>query len=257
MSTLEDFGMAVRNKIRDDYDSLCCISGREGIGKSSLGYHICKLVDDNFDVKKNIVYALPELYRKMMETPKYGSVLVDEGMECFYKRDHHNPARKRVIKSLSQARQKNLFYVFCSPRFTDLDEYLRNWRIRIWLRVTARGVAEIYFFDDNEMYGDPWHLKDKKLRKKLNYWGKLRFSKMSGSDKKEYLKIKRKTYERLGVEGPDSMGTVMVGRFAHTIHEKKQMSYAEMARLTGVKPSTIRWYVARYKAHDMTGAVDG
>jgi hypothetical protein len=191
---LLDLAEDIRTEIRDDWDNILVATGREGIGKSSFLYWICKLVDEDYKLRRNISYNVPDVLTKIKKFDKYSSIHIDEGSDIFYKRDSATVLRKKAIKTFIKSRQQNLFCAFAAPRLVDLDENLRNWRIRTWVKLTARGKGEVYTFDDDEDYGDPWHLKNTRLRSQKNFIGTIKFPDFPNDIKKEYQKLKRKAF---------------------------------------------------------------
>jgi len=236
--TLDELTQHIRQKLQDVWDLPAVITGREGIGKSTLGYWLCYGVDENFNVEEGIVYTAKELRPKLFRTPRYGACLVDEGLAALYKREHSTYERKFIIKVLSQARQRNLFYAICCPRMGDLDEYLRNWRIRLWLHVVSRGKAAVYLYDDKVMIGDPWHLGDRKERRKRNLVGFVSFPAMPDDIKDMYRRIKAEAYKRMEKvlteeeEDRQGQGLVESGMLLHIINRRLGKSYREIEKLT-------------------------
>lgn len=245
MSNLQDLANAIIWKMKKDFDYMICLSGREGVGKSVMGYHLGKMIDKNFNIKNNIVYNLQEMENKIRNLPSYSAVLIDEGMEVFYKRDWNNKDRKRVIKILSTVRQRNLCFIFCVPRFTDLDEYLRNWRIRCWVKVFARGKGYTYFFDDSEDYGDPWHLFDSSLKWSHNYWRKVSCRDMPDDDAVVYKEIKKESFEKGETETDDR--TIKLGMLLEFINTKSKLTYEEIQTKFGIPKATASGWVKKYR----------
>lgn len=182
-------------KIRDDWDMAMCVSGREGCGKSTFVYWICRLVDKNFNIKDNITYTINDFDKKLRTMPKYSAIWPDEGSDMFYKRSWNSQERTKTNQTLMMARQNNQFYAFCAPRMGDTDAYLREWRIRLWVHITDRGIGYVFSYDDNVMTGDPWHLGDSKLRKKRNMIAKVTFPDMPPKDKALYKQYKREYFD--------------------------------------------------------------
>lgn len=248
-------GADIRAKLRDDYDVMGVISGREGIGKTTFGYWLCRVVDPAFDVEKNIVYNLEQMKDKIFNTSRYCSNLMDEGMEIFYKRNWFKADQKRLNQILGMARQNNLFYVSCAPRFTDLDEYLRNWRIRLWVHVVDRGVGLVHFRDDGEHQGDPWHLGDKAERRTRNYWDRIECGPMPKEDHDRYIALKRAYFEEVGKANGDGAkngkkpqkGLLTLGQLAQNLRTKRGISYADLGALSGIDPSYLRVAASAYR----------
>lgn len=229
-------------KIRDDWDMAMCVSGREGCGKSTFVYWLCRLVDDDFNIKDNITYSIKDFEKKLRTLPKYAAVWPDEGSDMFYKRAWNSSERTEINKTLMMARQENKFYAFCAPRMGDTDAYLREWRIRLWVHITDRGIGYVFAYDDTVMTGDPWHLSDDKLRKKKNMIAKVSFPDMPANDKELYRKLKREYFDKHDGDGREQKGPVKItpleiGRMTH--ERKKGVTLEDVANVFKKSKDTI------------------
>jgi hypothetical protein len=90
----------------------------------------------------------------------------------------------------------NRCYIACSPRLGDLDEYLRNHRVKLWFKVVERGKADLYEPMDIEI-GDPWNLEEPRKMKLKNRRGFVHFDVMEERDDEIYRQIKREGFEAL------------------------------------------------------------
>lgn len=188
----------IQFRLKQNYDAFMCVSGGEGEGKSSLAMRLCQMVNPTFNIEENVIYEMSEMGEKIFTLPRYSAVLVDEGIQGFYKRTWQQQGRAQMNVIFALCRMQNLFFVLCIPRIGDLDEMLRNHRIMYWLHVKTRGVANFYFKDPDQMIDDPWHLKDEKLRrKKCQHLGlrQVYFPKMDQRIENEYIRIKKSNFD--------------------------------------------------------------
>src|SRR4030042_1078041 len=79
----------LRKHVREDRDAVICVTGGEGVGKSNLALKLAQKLDDNFTIIRNMLLnpKAADFYEKLVnELPKYSVIVLDEGMQMFYKR---------------------------------------------------------------------------------------------------------------------------------------------------------------------------
>lgn len=139
MDKTRDFLDSVREIITTkDYDWLHVIVGPEGIGKTSLGWSMCKHIDPDFNGHDDAVFSYKELV-DAVDGYTGKAILIDEGAMVFYSRESMNSVNKKAIKLMTAIRTKNLFIVICIPNFWILDKYIREHRVKTVSRVVKRG----------------------------------------------------------------------------------------------------------------------
>lgn len=157
---------AIRNGLRDDYDFVVAITGREGIGKSTLMLILAILIDRTFNLKKQIS-LLPttgEIKRIFKSTKSYGAIAIDEAIKILHKQDWYNNLQKTIVQMYATERYQNKVTFLCIPRFTDLNENFRNHRVNCWIDVVDRGYAFVKIPIPVSYFADPW-LMDENARK--------------------------------------------------------------------------------------------
>ena len=272
------------DNIKDKWDNVILISGREGVGKSTFMWWGCFLFHliyakknpsykKEFTLKKNLTYTASEFNQRIKDL-NHEALGMDEGTRAFYKRNSQNSAVKESVALLTQSRFKYLSYFICSPRMADTDEYLRGWRITIWIEVTDRGEAQIYYIIKEET-DDAWNLKDIKKRNKRHklFGGKgnkgeqITCPDIPPSIKFQYELLKKEVFETTNIEtdslsAPERVG-ILLSLFLHGLtkdsleqykksveHNEKPFSYnqieviiramGEKYEVEGVSDSTIR-----------------
>lgn len=201
----ELFCKSILIRLMDDRDRHLGISGPEGEGKSVMAWDLAQTVDSDFDVEEQTIFSINEVKGKLRRLKKYKALILDEGLEIFYKRNWNSKEQKKAIKTISTIRQRNLFLIYCAPRFSDLDEQLRNWRIRLWVRMTSRGRGLVYSYDKRKLVGDPWYLESHKLRLKRTYKGVIQCNPMPKPVDKIYRRIKDEAFEKAQEDGENSL----------------------------------------------------
>ena len=161
---LRKMAQLIAKNQNDDWDLVLCVSGSEGAGKSCLAMHIamhvCKLHGLPFSIENNIVYKNDELLDKVKNLPHKAPIILDEAVLLSYKRDWASAENKQLVRMFHQIRAKNMCFIFCIPRFIDMDAYYRTHRVRFWLHVYDRGKVVAFVKDENQNITDPWHFRE-------------------------------------------------------------------------------------------------
>jgi len=203
----------IRRRIRKDFDSVIAITGENGTGKSMLAIYISLLADKRYRMHKNCMYFPDE--KEFEETfhtlNKFEVLHVDEAARSLHRHNWSNALQQKINLLYDvEARKKQICTILILPRFTDLNEKFRNFRVRYWVHVMSRGWAIIQEKDQDPHAGeDPWHmreyykLKEKKIMGRRltveeqidveekvcqkNFVGTIWFPDMIPTLKKEYL----------------------------------------------------------------------
>lgn len=124
-------------------DVVVVITGREGIGKSTLGLKFCAVVSPTFSLK-NVCFNRGQFFNGLDTCEKKDSFILDEGNLIIFGRDYASKGSKNTIKLFSTMRQKNVMTIIAVPSFQTLDNYIRKHRVHFLLRVTNRGGGYVY-----------------------------------------------------------------------------------------------------------------
>ena len=154
---------AIHDRLDDDKDVVIAIDGEERIGKSTLSILLGFILDNRFDLEKNVAY-LPtaneiESKFRMLKSKQYFSV--DEAVKAFYKLHFMDRLQVRINEMYATEGWQNKITSLCIPRFTDLNEYFRNHRVKFWIKVIDRGKAIAFAKDE---INDMWHLKEEYVK---------------------------------------------------------------------------------------------
>lgn len=145
MEKLESFCRIVRFRIKTlDEDWIHVIEGKEGVGKTSLAWSMCKSVMPGWKGDTGCVFSSPEFIQNTSQGEPGDACNVDEGAHVFFSRESMATPNRDAVKHLTSCRQFNRFIVICVPSFMILDKYIRMHRVRSMSRVTKRGQCLHY-----------------------------------------------------------------------------------------------------------------
>lgn len=142
------------------FDCVIIISGKRGVGKSTLGYKIVNglNIEQPFKPKKDLVYSREDTIAAISRKIN-GCLLSDEMINVAYKRDFYDQDQKELLKALDMYRDSRNVFVGCVPLFLDLDTKMQK-VCKIWLDVRERGKALIHTQISSSYLNDPWDLKN-------------------------------------------------------------------------------------------------
>ncbi len=133
------------------------------MGKSTLAIQLGKYIDKKFDLIKNICYlpTTEELEDKFYSLPQFSVFVIDEAIKVVYKLRWQEKIQIRINEMYATERWQNKCTLMLIPRFTDLNEYFRNQRVKLWIHILSRGYCLIFKPVDENMFSkDPWDIKN-------------------------------------------------------------------------------------------------
>lgn len=158
----------IRKGLREDYDFVCAITGREGSGKSTLMIILMILIDRKTNLQKqlSLLPTTGEIKRMFKRIKQYGVLGIDEAIKILFKQDWYNVLQKIIVQMYATERFQNKATFLCIPRFKDLNENFRNHRVNCWIDVLDRGVAFVKVPIPVPYFADPWMMveMEKKYR---------------------------------------------------------------------------------------------
>jgi hypothetical protein len=128
---------------QNDFDWLHVNCGYEGVGKSTGGWHMCKIVDPTFNVDR-IVFSYKQFKKCIKDSNPGEAIMIDEGAFLLFHRDAMSADTKGMVKLLTGIRSFNQFVLINLPRFFILDNYVRKYRVKTVTRVIKRGMFLFY-----------------------------------------------------------------------------------------------------------------
>jgi predicted XRE-type DNA-binding protein len=168
MLTIPELSKQILERLHDGKDLVVAITGDERDGKSSMAIHISREIDPLFDLERNILYSpkSDEMENKVRNLPKYAPIIADEAIKAMYKLK-----RDRMLTYINKlymiCGKENKLSILNIPRFTDLSEYFRRHRVRIWIWIIdpislSKDVGHAAVFSRTwvQVAEDPWYFKD-------------------------------------------------------------------------------------------------
>lgn len=152
----------MQHKIKKKYAQAGVLSSmmKNGMGKSSLGYHICsKISPKHFSFERNFFFDGDlEDIKKQTDGLKTGNVLfMDELVRYWYNRNAMSKKSVDLNKWMAADQRKTGVILWGAiPDFWMLDPYLRNGRVDVYVECLARGWG-VVFESQNFVKTDPWH----------------------------------------------------------------------------------------------------
>jgi len=152
--------------LREDYDFVAAITGREGSGKSSLMIILMILIDKKTNLRKqlSLLPSSGEIKRMFKKVRQYGVIGIDEAIKILHKHEWYNVLQKIIVHMYATERFQNKATLLCIPRFKDLTENFRNHRVNCWIDVLDRGVAFVKVPIPVSYFADPW-MMDEMIKK--------------------------------------------------------------------------------------------
>lgn len=178
--------------VKQDWDMVFLVDGREGAGKSNLAQQVAYYLDTTFCLAR-IVFTPEGFERAVRSANKFQCIVYDEAYGGLSSKSALQSFNKMIVKMLTEIRDKNLFIIIVLPTFFDLVKYVAIWRSVALIHVTAdhfkRGTFCFYDYHrkkDLYIYGKKFYSYKKP---KPNFFGS--FLGHYTVDKDEYKRKKR------------------------------------------------------------------
>lgn len=167
----------IKEPVKLDWDMAVMITGREGVGKSSLIAELCSKIEDKpfkWVFENNFIYSKSEREVEDKFNRKDITCLShDEAIKSFLNTEHYSRLAHYFTKLFTTCRSANKVNFFAIPRKANLLKFLREGRCYYWIHVDFRGVAVILQIDENPFNTDDvWNMKENKKIFRLISLGK-------------------------------------------------------------------------------------
>lgn len=135
----------MKEAVKKDDDFVLLIDGMERAGKSVLAMQIAYFLDPNFNTDK-IVYSVKDWHNKVIGAEKYSCILWDEAFRGMSKRQAISNINKKVVQTLMEIGQNNLFLIIVLPTYFELDKYAALHRCKCLIHVHRNTKYERGYF---------------------------------------------------------------------------------------------------------------
>ncbi len=220
-----------------DQDRIYVITGREGLGKSTLAMQLAYVVDPKLDLN-NIVFSAIQLEKRIKEAKKFTAIIFDESFSGLSSKGAISKENKRLVRLLMMCRQRNLFLFIVLPSFFLLEKYVgifrstalfnvlvsrKNFKLRYYKVYNYQKKKELYIKGKNLMdYSRP------KIPKSYRFYKKL----PPTIDEEAYRLKKLETFRDDGKEETEESKHLKQRTiFSKYLREKYDFSYVEQAKL--------------------------
>ena len=232
MKIMEKNLIGISKVLRKDDDWLHINDGLEGSGKSTLGLHMCKIIDPDFTID-NIAMDRTEvnkiLYSVKKGEKKYSAIMIDEGGSILFSREAMSAKNKEMVKSfMANVRALNVFVVVNTPNIFFMDNYIKTHRLKSWTRVYRKGLFGFFSRRQAIEIVKNYNKKDKKIFLEPAFYDT--FDKMQDKLWLEYYMKKQKYVEKQ-----------LKQNYENSIDEEEKMyTVMEVANLIGTDSIKIR-----------------
>lgn len=142
--TLRQYTDYIERRNHDDNDSVILVTGYEGTGKSTIAGIMAHRLDPEFTMDKVIFYNINAWWEQINDETWYRSLWLDEALDFLLSYEWGSKQSKSIIKEIAFCRYKRKYIILCLPNIGWLNVYLREHRVKFWVYVKKRGVAELH-----------------------------------------------------------------------------------------------------------------
>jgi len=223
-----------------DQDRIYVVTGREGLGKSTLAMQLAYVVDPNFNLD-NVVFTAKQFEDRLRGVKKHTAIIHDESFSGLSSKGAISRENKRLVRLLMMCRQRNLFIFIVLPSFFLLEKYVgifrstalfnvlasrKNFKLRYYKVYNYKQKRELYIKGKNLMdYSRP------KIPKSYRFYKKL----PPTIDEKTYRLKKLETFRDEHIEITEESKTIKQRNFLfYILKEKYKLSYTGIAKLLEV-----------------------
>lgn len=216
-STITEFAQTCADILKTDRYIMIVCDGEMGEGKScftsQLARKVAQITKTPFNYQDNITFLRSELKtwvdgddKGENKKPEYSSVLADELISMFFKRNWYDSDQIDGIELLNKCRDRHLFVCGNIPNFWDLDSAIYP-LITFWVHIHERGLAWVSMKDRNPYITDKWHrLENSKSFSKFGvpykcrgFICEIKFDDWNDADREEYYNVRNT--KRVNTEG--------------------------------------------------------
>lgn len=156
----QDLIMQIRSDLRAKWDKIIIMTGKRGVGKSTLAQILAKLVDYSWGFNRMAYepeHIMPIFNRMAREGP-FKSMIMDEGGEIWNRSDWATKVSKTITKQVIGDRWLYSARFILAPSIFHLDRKAID-MADLWIKVYSpdgrkRGYAEVRMMQEQDYYNN-------------------------------------------------------------------------------------------------------
>lgn len=252
---------------KTDGDFCICVTGYEGVGKSTIAFLIAILISDNLE-KKNFVYTCEDFLQLVEKGKRGDTILIDEGNAFLFSREAMKPENVGALKTFAEQRALGYNTIVCAPNYWTIDSKARpRFRAVIFAREVKKNGRSTFRFRCINKKGVDHMNKPKNVNIPLM---SQRFTRRMFFDSTWYVygdKIPKinditwgeyDTYKKSSVRDNVRERRLKLMKKNGKVREKeaaqeKKASYISLAEATKIFPLDRRTIVSRIKKGELDG----
>ena len=246
---IKEFAGLIKDILKSNRDVVIVYSGFSGEGKTTFGVHTAKAVSSEFDMKfsfeKNMAISADDFLEKALKLPRYSTLMGDEAINIFFKRESLNKDRIKAIKIMDTIRKRNLCLILNIPQFWSLDTHILQGKVRFWGYIDKRKSCHMFRPIRHPFSEDVWNRRINKkavwnwddlsyISKIKNYIGTFAFEKMSKEEEAEYQSY----FDNMMVEEEKKIFKTLA-EFRSFIRDSELMGILKLKNLKMLKSGAI------------------
>lgn len=118
-----------RNVLDKNKDFVIVVVGREGWGKTTLGYQISSWLDPKTFNNDRICFEADEVVYQWRHSPPFSAIQIDEGGLMLFSREAMQKTGINIVKLFMTIRVKRFVNIICIPNYKNLDSYIKEHRV--------------------------------------------------------------------------------------------------------------------------------
>lgn len=138
-----DLSLITHQIVDNDEDWFVGIDGYERKGKTTLALQMALHCNPKFSVD-DIVFTPKEFRQRVLNSHPGDVILVDEGALVFHAQEGNTREGRKIIKLATVMGKYNTMIITCVPKITVIHKYIREHRLKTYIRVYKKGTYAVY-----------------------------------------------------------------------------------------------------------------
>ena len=141
----------VRERQRQNMDTVIAVTGRKGKGKSTLAFQLARALDPKFTLQQ-VVYRAADMADLFVSLRVKQAAVYDEAALGLLSTDWATTEAKALVAMVTILRPKRLTMILCLPKFRRLNSSFREDLVDLWVKINRRGYAVVHPAEEAERY---------------------------------------------------------------------------------------------------------